>query len=645
MDKVAKVKNQWFRRVAIVLCIFLVYPILANTSDSLLIVLKNKLKDDTVKVRLLLKIAESYYEKEPDKITDFARQAEKLSKKLGFKKGLAASYSYFGIAYFRAEQYRESYENYLKAIPIYQELGDTIQLCNTYGNIRLIFEAFEDFEKELEYSLKIDNLAKISNNTDLKIEAYLNLAFTYSSQKKFEIALKYFDRVLYLVKNTKDLSKQFDVISYYGSTLKELKQFTKALPFLLDALKYYELNDIYYYDQANCNNEIGLIYCALGDTKLAEQYLKKSKELADRLNFSEIVPLNYLGFSKIDSIKHDYKNALRNYQMYISLDKEFNNKQQKKQLLDVKIWYESEKSQKEKALLVKEEQRQKAIIQRQFVIILLLCIFLGFIVFIVFMNQRQHRKTHHMNILLEKQKLEILEKNKDMEYLHKVKDKLFSVISHDLRSPIIGIQNILTLINDFNLSPDKIKGSIESIREEINDKSDLLNNLLQWSRIQMKGNVPEKTQTDISLLIDEIIKQLDSFASLKQIEVKSEFTLGVQLYCDAQMLNIVLKNLVTNAIKFSYPSNFVIISGYLQDNFVIIYVKDYGTGILPEHRDKIFSLTENVGEKGTMLEASTGLGLILCHDFVEKNGGKIWFETMKDKGSTFYFSLPLENHT
>ena len=607
-----KFKDQWFRKVLIVLCVISVNPILANKTDSLLTVLKNHQQDDAVKMR---------------------------------QKSLAESYKLFGIAYFKAEQYREAYENYLKAIPLYQELADTSQLCFIYGNIRLIFEVFEDYDKELDYSLKIDALARKSNNTDLKIEAYLNLAFTYKSQKKFERALKYFEKTLYLVKKTNDQGKKIAIKNYYGSTLKELNQYSEALPYLLESLNYYELKGINYFDQASCNNEIGMIYCTLGDSKKAEEYLNKSKELAENLTFPEIIPLNYLGFSKIDSIKHDFKNALKNYQTYITLDREYHDKQQKKQMLDVKIWNESEKNQKEKVLLVKEEQRQKALIQRQFMIILSLSGLLIFIIIVVLMNLRQHRKTQFMNLLLEKQKLEILDKNKDMEYLHKVKNKLFSVISHDLRSPVIGIQNMLTLMNDYNLSPDKINDFINSIREEVNDTSDLLNNLLQWSRIQMKGNTPEKAQTEISQLIDEIIRQLDSIASLKQIKLKSEFTLHVQLFCDAEMLKIVLRNLVTNALKFSFPNNPVIIGGYILDNFLVISVKDSGTGILPEHQAKIFSLTENVGEKGTMLEASTSLGLILCHDFVDKSGGKIWFETEQDKGSIFFFSLPLQTET
>ena len=637
-----KVRSLWITCIIIVLYVLLVQPVCASKADSLLSVLKNHSKNDTAKVHLLLEIAQAYYEKEPAKITTYANQAAILSQKLGFKKGLVASYCYFGIAYFRAEQYREAYEYYLKAIPLYQELGDTVQLCTTYGNIRLIFEAFKDFDKELEYSMKIDNLAKKTNNPDLRIEAYLNLAFTYSSQKKFEIALKYFERALSMAMKTKDIDKQFDVISYYGSMLKELKQYSKALPYLTKALDFYESKDIYYFDQAYNNSEIGLTYCALGDIKQAEKYLNKSKKLADRLNFKAIVPQNYLGFSKIDSLKHDYKNALKNYQTYIRFDIDYNSQQQKKQLLDVKIWYETEKSQKEKVLLLKEEQRQKALIQRQLIVIFSLSFLLIFIVVAVFINLRHQRKTLSINLLLEKQKLEILEKNKDMEYLHKVKDKLFSVISHDLRSPIIGIQNMLTLINDYNLSPDKIKGFVNSIREDVNDTSELLNNLLQWSRIQMKGIEPEKVQTNVSGLIDEIIRQLDPIASAKEVELKSEFTIQVRLYCDAEMLKIVLRNLVSNALKYSFPTNPVIIGGYIMDNFVVVSVKDSGTGILPEHQNKIFSLTENVGEKGTMLEASTGLGLILCHDFVEKNGGKIWFETEQDNGSTFFFSLPLQ---
>ena len=223
------------------------------------------------------------------------------------------------------------------------------------------------------------------------------------------------------------------------------------------------------------------------------------------------------------------------------------------------------------------------------------------------------------------------------------KDKLFSIISHDLRSPfntLIGFSEFLLMEMD-SLTPEEIKDFSEKIYRTTKRVFRLLENLLQWSGIQTGRMEYNPISFDIHDLLDEIFLIYQLTANKKKISLKQESSENYKVYADKNMISTVMRNLISNAIKFTHKNGKIVISQHKNSRFLVINVIDNGTGIPEEDIEKLFQLGERVSKSGTENEMGTGLGLLLCKEFVEKNGGKIWIKSEPGKGSTFSFSIPL----
>jgi signal transduction histidine kinase len=237
---------------------------------------------------------------------------------------------------------------------------------------------------------------------------------------------------------------------------------------------------------------------------------------------------------------------------------------------------------------------------------------------------------------------EISELNQKLNQLNITKDKFFSIIAHDLRSPfnaIVGFSEILSeQIREKNY--ENIEEYALIIQNSSQRTMDLLKNLLEWARLQT-GKI-EFTQVDFLLndLLKETIDLLNDAASLKSIQIINTLNQEITIHADKSMIGSVLRNIISNAIKFSNPGGDIKISTQERENEIIFSISDNGIGISQEDQSRMFRIEENFSVKGTQNEKGTGLGLILCKEFIEKHGGKIWFESEEGVGTTFYFTLP-----
>ena len=240
------------------------------------------------------------------------------------------------------------------------------------------------------------------------------------------------------------------------------------------------------------------------------------------------------------------------------------------------------------------------------------------------------------------QELIIKNQNEELLRLNAAKDKFFSIIAHDLKNPfsaIIGSSDLLlqrALANDIQ----EIDRFAKIINQASKKALDLLLNLMDWSQIQtgrMKFN-PE--YFDIYLLVEEAIELLGCNAEEKYISIRNDIAEKTKVYADKIMISIVLRNLISNALKYTNTNGLVTISSKERDGEQIISINDNGVGIAKEVMEKLFHIDGVISTPGTQKEKGTGLGLILCKDFVDKNNGKIWVESKLNEGATFSFSLP-----
>ncbi len=244
--------------------------------------------------------------------------------------------------------------------------------------------------------------------------------------------------------------------------------------------------------------------------------------------------------------------------------------------------------------------------------------------------------------LIEEQKSEILNKNSELNELNAAKDKFFSIIAHDLRNPfnaIIGLTDIL-LINLDNVDIQKLQKTLENIKGSSQQAHELLENLLLWARSQT-GTISFRPEpVDLKLQAEESIELVSVQAARKNITIIADFNTPGLINGDINMMNTILRNLLTNALKFT-PRNGEVHVGIFQNNgFCILSIKDNGIGIPAEKLKHLFSIDTAHKTKGTDQEPGTGLGLILCKEFIEKHGGRLEVESEVGKGSEFRVMIP-----
>jgi signal transduction histidine kinase len=232
-----------------------------------------------------------------------------------------------------------------------------------------------------------------------------------------------------------------------------------------------------------------------------------------------------------------------------------------------------------------------------------------------------------------------------LKELNAVKDKLFSIIGHDLRGPIGGFKSLIELlISDYDLSDtNSLIEILQMIQKSANSTYDLLENLLAWARSQRNEIVYAPEEIKLQNIVSLTIELFTELTQNKGISLINNIPENTVVFADKNMLMTVLRNLISNAIKFTPNGKQILIATNQIDTEQMITIKDEGTGISPENLLKLFKNTEHLTTYGTNGEKGSGLGLLLCKDFIEKHNGKIWAESELGKGSTFKFTLPIKN--
>lgn len=259
----------------------------------------------------------------------------------------------------------------------------------------------------------------------------------------------------------------------------------------------------------------------------------------------------------------------------------------------------------------------------------------------------QNEKLRASHIKIQKQKGEINEKvallqqqTGELKELNGIKDKLFSIISHDLRTPIYSLRNLFRNMEQYDLPGEEIKLLLPDIVKDLNYTTSLMENLLQWAKSQMAGSNVNMQLIEVTELIEEVKNLLRLQAENKKVYLSSRIEETVYIFADKDMMNLVLRNLVSNAIKFTPEQGEICIGAKQTKDNIELFVQDTGMGIPAENISKLFG-DEFYTTKGTSNEAGTGLGLILCKDFLRKNGGDISVQSNIGKGSRFICNLPI----
>ncbi|WP_274950540.1 hybrid sensor histidine kinase/response regulator [Bacteroides cutis] len=253
------------------------------------------------------------------------------------------------------------------------------------------------------------------------------------------------------------------------------------------------------------------------------------------------------------------------------------------------------------------------------------------------------RVTHQISLVAAKRL--ILKKTEELQRTIAGRDKLYSVIAHDLRSPMGSIKMVLNMLI-LNLPVEKIGDEMYELLTMANQTTEdvfsLLDNLLKWTKSQIGSLNVVYQDIDVVEVVDSVIDVFNMVAGLKKITIREEKVDKLPVSADIDMLKTVVRNLVSNAIKFSNEGSEVLVKMEEKDGMAVVSVHDHGCGIDEEGQKKLLHTDTHFSTFGTNNEEGSGLGLLLCLDFVNKNGGKLWFTSKQGEGSVFSFSVPLK---
>ena len=261
---------------------------------------------------------------------------------------------------------------------------------------------------------------------------------------------------------------------------------------------------------------------------------------------------------------------------------------------------------------------------------------------IIYRERRLMLDKQILQLKVDEQTSQLTEKNEELQIINSEKDKLFSIIAHDLRSPFSSFLGLTQVMAEEleTLSMDQLQEIAVSMRKSATNLFRLLENLLQWSRIQ-QGSIPfYPAQIELIPIVEESIALVIDSANKKGITITYDIPYNTMVYADSNMLQTIIRNIVSNAVKFTAKNGKVVIEARTTSRkSVEISIRDTGIGMSNSMVDKLFKLGNQTNRTGTDGEPSTGLGLIICKEFIDKQGGKIWVESEEGKGSVFYFTI------
>jgi two-component system, sensor histidine kinase and response regulator len=605
------------------------------------------------KVRLLCDLSRIYSSNSLTNALTYADEAIKLAELLDNKSRLALAYNTKGVAYDYAGNYKKATEYYYQALKIWESTRDSTGLSSVYNNVGSIYNVQGNFDKASEFYNKSLNISLALKDSGSIAKSYNNLGSIYQQKGELNKALSFILKGLNLKKKTSDKTSIILSLNNVGYLYSDLGEWRKAITYHREALQMEDSNAITL-NKAYSLYGLAQAYLFGKEPKRALNYALQNFEIVKAIDAKDEIKIAAELLNDIYLKLEDYKLA----HQYLVLANQYKDSiytaESDAKIAELQLKYASEKSDQENKLLKAESDIHKQTLQRKnslqyfTVVLLLMALALSGVFFFgrqrlrklnEVLIQKNKDVSDHSYALSQKQR-ELEEQTEELQKLNNVKDRLFSVIAHDLRGPLVSLKGLLHVLAKGAVPEEKLQGFFSTLETSQQNSLWLLDNLLYWAKAQMNGLQLNKEEVNICKITNQNLKLLLPQATQKGIELKCNLNHDLSVLADKEMIDIVIRNLVSNAIKFCKSGDTIEVFSEINSDTVTFRIKDTGIGILPEKLGTLFGSTTH-SSRGTSNEKGSGLGLQLCKYFVEINNGKIWAESIAGEGSTFSFTLPL----
>ncbi|HPM31624.1 MAG TPA: tetratricopeptide repeat-containing sensor histidine kinase [Chryseolinea sp.] len=593
---------------------------------------------DTAKVSLVNKFVSTLRDKDNNRALPFAIENVTLAENLQFKKGLGIAHENLGWIQYRRGDYTNAFDHFTKAMHISQERVDEAAIARCWIGIAAINFEQKQFDIAIEYFKKAYRFGKETDNYVIQARSLNNIAFAFLEMNQLDSAEQY------AIPCTKISIQQNNsyLIGFANRTLGDIsfrkKNFDKAIEYYLNALEMGdESKNIFIL--TSTNHRLAKAYLFTKQFEKAKLLATKNIALAKEHSYQDDLEKSYKIRSEIAHAQKNINDAFLYQSLYTHLHDSLYDTRNNEYLTLMQTRFDTEIKQAQIELLTRDTQLREEAYRQQKVwtYFFIGCLSLVLIMLFVFLySNRLIRKAYSQ---LKVKNSEIYRQSEQLRNLNTTKDKLFSIIGHDLRSPVASLKGLMDIISLNNLSPKEFADVTKSLKRNLDSVYEDLDNLLLWAQTQLNGihAVPEVVY--IKPLVEEKISMFTESARLKEITLINEIEGDVAVWGDINQLKLIFRNLLNNAIKFNRAGGMIRIHLKESSEHVDISVTDSGVGIDSTDLGKLFNAETHFTRLGTKKEKGSGLGLLLTKEFVECNGGTITVTSELGKGSTFTFSL------
>lgn len=536
------------------------------------------------------------------------------------------------------QYYSSNYEDavaiYYQALEQAEQLHDSILLAKVTLNLGMVYDELEDYDEAINFFHKALTISQSVKDSSVIAKTYQNIAISYQNKKDLAKALEYNEKANELAILKKDTTMIIDVINNFGTIAYDQKNLVKSLDYYSKALNLYQkIKDRK--GIAMAYNNIGLVYLDKNEYEKSIDYFNKSLALATELKMHGFIGDIYSNLTIYYQQKKDFKKAFYCYDRFNAIYDSLAGEKKNKMIYQIQAKYKLGRNTRElEELKVKNRSQLNAIDSAkssQFYWVAITVLVMVLMCATVYLLYKEKKLAN-----------ELKNKTKELYELNVSKDKFFSIIAHDLKNPFNVLVSYTGILKtDLELfSKEELEQIISDLNEASENGYNLLQNLLIWTRSQTNRIHILKTIFVLADIFNEVkgLAELNLTNKEQTLSVEIDQNLGV--YADKDMISVVLRNLVFNAIKFSVKGSVINLNANLVGSNVRVDVIDSGIGISEESIKKLFTLDKNTMTHGTEGETGTGLGLVLCKEFVEKNDGTIWVESKLGEGSVFSFTIP-----
>jgi len=612
-----------------------------KTIDSLKAELKLA-KTDSQKASIYTKLSSQLEYIGSENTIQYANKALFYAKKISDETLIGKAYSNLGTAYEVKSDYTHALQYLYKALRISEKSNDNKGLIRINNNLGIIYIDLKNYKQGLFFYNKALQISYQTKNEKSAALLLNNIGDIYLQRNEFQKALNYFNKVLVISKKFNNKETTAITLTNIGICYINIKNYEKGIEMLKKSIDTYK-NSSNLYNAYNYY-ELGRTYYLMSqDEKYSTDkniYIDKSIITLNYVlhNFKQYSSLKdiqdtYFYLSKCNKAKGDFQVALDCFEKYSKIKDSIFSKESEKKMANFEFQRKLDLKDKQieiQTLKINSDTRKVYfLIAISSAVAILLGLF-----FFLYISKRKNNQI-------------LKEKNIVISNINRQKDKFNSIIAHDLRGPFNGFLGLTELLAEDidEMSPEDIKFAATNMRSSAKNLLTLLENLLDWSRME-QNIVPFLPNSYLlKTIISESILTLRDSAEKKEISIYTQIPEDLSVFADSNMFQAIIRNIVLNAIKFTQKEGSIYIDATQNATDLIITIKDTGIGMSQKMINDLFKIDVRSSRTGTENELSTGLGLILCKEFIDRHNGQIRVESQEGQGSTFFISFPKKQNT